>query len=62
MAGAKSISARAFTRPCGACLALAALMLQFALSFAHVHKHDLAFSGFGRTNVESLTLGHHGKP
>ncbi|MFH0299048.1 hypothetical protein AAFX91_17755 [Bradyrhizobium sp. 31Argb] len=35
-------------------------MLQFALSFAHVHKHDLAFSGFGRTNVESLR--HAGPP
>jgi len=31
--------------------ALAALTLQLALSFAHVHKHDLAFSGFTRTDV-----------
>jgi len=44
LAGAKMIFARAFARRCGACIALAALMLQLALSFAHVHKHDLGFS------------------
>jgi hypothetical protein len=48
------MSARAFVRRCGAHLALAALMLQLALSFAHVHKHDLASSGFGRTDVVSV--------
>jgi len=45
--------ARAFARRCGACLALVALLLQLALSFAHVHKHDLAFSGFNRSDVVS---------
>jgi hypothetical protein len=54
LAGAKMIFARAFARRCGACLALAALMLQLALSFAHVHKHDLGFSGFGRSDVVSV--------
>lgn len=53
------MSLRAFTRRCGAYLALAALMLQLALSFAHVHKHDLAFSGFGRTDGDSL---RHARP
>jgi len=48
--------ARAFARRCGASLALAALMLQLALSFAHVHKRDLAFSGFNRSDV--LSIGH----
>jgi hypothetical protein len=48
------MSARVFTRRCGAYLALAALVLQLALSFAHVHKHDLTFSSFGRTDGESL--------
>jgi hypothetical protein len=38
------MSARAFARRCGAYLALAALTLQLALSFAHVHKHDLAIA------------------
>ena len=46
--------ARAFARRCGAYLAPVALMLQLALSFAHVHKHDLAFSGFDRSDVVSV--------
>lgn len=46
--------ARAFARRCGAYLALVALTLQLALSFAHVHKHDLVFSGFDRTDVVSV--------
>jgi hypothetical protein len=48
------MSARAFARRCGAYLALAALMLQLALSFGHVHKHNFAFSEFGRSNVVSV--------
>jgi hypothetical protein len=51
--------ARAFARRCGAYLALAALTLQFALSFAHVHKHDVVFSGVDRTDVVSVA---HGRP
>jgi hypothetical protein len=51
--------ARAFARRCGAYLALAALTLQLALSFAHVHKHDLVSSGFGRTDVVNVA---HGRP
>jgi hypothetical protein len=54
LAGAKTMWARAFTRRCGAYLALAALMLQLAVSFAHVHRHDLALSGFGRSDVMSV--------
>ena len=34
-------------------------MLQIALSFAHVHKHDLAFSRFDRTDAVSVA---HGRP
>jgi hypothetical protein len=56
LAGAKAIFARAFARRCGAYLALAALMLQLALSFGHIHKHDLAFSGFDRSDV--VSAGH----
>ena len=44
----------ALARRCGACLALAAVLLQLALSYAHVHKHDLAFPGFDRSDVVSL--------
>ena len=51
------ISARTVARRCSACLALAALLLQLALSFAHVHKHDLALSGLGRSSVVSVRLG-----
>ena len=50
MAGAKAILVRAFARRCGAYLALAALTLQLALSFGHIHKHDLASFGFGRSD------------
>ena len=56
MAGAKAMFARAFARRCGACLALVALLLQIALSFAHVHRHDLAFSGFDRSDVMAAGL------
>jgi hypothetical protein len=51
--------ARDLTRRCGAYLTLAALMLQLALSSAHVHKHDLVFPKFDRTDVVSVA---HGRP
>jgi hypothetical protein len=50
------MASRASARRSGACLPLIALLLQFALSFAHIHKHDLAASGFGRAHVASV--GH----
>jgi hypothetical protein len=55
LAGAKAIFARAFARRSGAYLALAALLVQFVLSFAHIHKHDIAFSRSDRSDVVSLT-------
>jgi hypothetical protein len=36
---------RTHARRCGAYLALAALTLQFALSFAHTHPHDIGYPG-----------------
>jgi hypothetical protein len=45
------MSARAFTRRCGAYFALAALTLQLVLSFAHIHKHDLAVPRIDRTDI-----------
>jgi hypothetical protein len=48
------ILARDFARRCAAYLALAALTLQFALSFALVHKHDLAARGIDLTDVVSV--------
>jgi hypothetical protein len=54
LARPKTMWARAFARRCGAYLALVGLTLQLALSFAHVHKHDLAFSGFAHADVVSV--------
>jgi hypothetical protein len=50
LAGAIIKSARTFGRLCGAYLALAALLVQLVLSFAHVHKHGLAAAGIGRAD------------
>lgn len=47
---------RAFGRRCAACLALVPLLLQLALSFAHVHKHDIVPSEHDRTEMASV--GH----
>jgi hypothetical protein len=51
LAGSKAI----FARRSGAYLALAALLVQLVLSFAHIHKHDIAFSRSDRFDVASLT-------
>lgn len=59
LAGAKPIVVRAFARRCGTFLALTAIALQLALSFAHVHKHDLTFASFDRADVVSVA---HGRP
>lgn len=53
------MSAPAFTRRCGAYLALAALGLQLVLSFAHIHKHDLAVPRIDRTDIVGVT---HARP
>ena len=54
VAGAKVKLARAFAQRCAAFLALAALTLQLVLSFAHIHRHDLAFSRFDQLSVASV--------
>lgn len=54
------ISARALARRCAAYLALAALTLQLVLSFAHVHKHEFAYSGFDHSDVVSVRLARPG--
>ncbi|MGO8908153.1 MAG: hypothetical protein ACLQDM_02315 [Bradyrhizobium sp.] len=46
--------ARAFAQRFAAYLALAALSLQLALSFDHVHKHDLGFIGVDRADAISV--------
>ncbi|QOZ24050.1 hypothetical protein XH93_10985 [Bradyrhizobium sp. CCBAU 51753] len=50
----KFMPAQVFVQRCGACLALVALALQLVMSFAHVHKHDVTFSGRARLNVASI--------
>jgi hypothetical protein len=48
------MSARAFAQQCAAYLALAALMLQLALSFDHLHKRDLGVAGISRADAVSV--------
>jgi hypothetical protein len=43
LAEADSSLLRTFARRCGVYLALAALTLQLALSFGHIHRHDIAY-------------------
>ena len=43
---------------CGALIALAALMLQFALAFDHIHKRDLGFVGSSR--ADTISVAHAG--
>ncbi|QQO22668.1 hypothetical protein JJB98_23490 [Bradyrhizobium diazoefficiens] len=45
---------RAFARQYGAYLALAAVLLQLALSFAHVPKHDFVLSASDSSDVVSV--------
>jgi hypothetical protein len=42
LAQANGTLLRSFVQRCGVYLALAALTLQFALSFGHIHAHDIA--------------------
>jgi len=45
---------RAFARRCGVYLALAALTLQLALSFGHIHRHDHAYPGLAYSKLGVL--------
>ena len=42
---------RTFARRCCVYLALAALTLQLALSFGHIHRHDIAYSGLANSKI-----------
>lgn len=42
---------RTFARRCGVYLALVALTLQLALSFGHIHRHDIAYSGLAHSGI-----------
>jgi hypothetical protein len=45
---------RSFTRQCGAYLALAALALQLALSFGHLHARDISASGIAVAKADTV--------
>jgi hypothetical protein len=51
---AERSSLRIFTQRCGAYLALAALALQLALSFGHLHARDISPSGLAFAKARSL--------
>jgi len=40
-----------FARRCGVYLALVALTLQLALSFGHIHRHDIAYPGLAYSKI-----------
>jgi hypothetical protein len=46
LAEADAFWLRTFARRCGVYLALAALTLQLALSFGHIHRHDIIYPSF----------------
>jgi hypothetical protein len=62
LAEADGFVLRSFARRCGVYLALAALALQFALSFGHVHRHDIvdpnAFPNLAYTKIDVLAGAH----
>jgi len=45
---------RTFARRCGVYLALAALTLQLALSFGHIHRHDIIYPSFAYTKSKVI--------
>jgi hypothetical protein len=51
LAEADRLLQRTFARRCGVYLALAALALQFALSFGHIHRHDIVGSHIVSSNI-----------
>jgi hypothetical protein len=63
LAEADELLLRTFARRCGVYLALVALTLQFALSFGHIHHHDiaspnLAHSGLAYSRLAYASLVH----
>jgi hypothetical protein len=55
LAEADRLTLRAFARRCGVYLALAAVTLQLALSFGHVHRHDLAYPNVAYSKIDVVT-------
>lgn len=55
LAEADGLLLRTFARRCGVYLALAAVTLQLALSFGHVHRHDLAYPIVAYSKIDVFT-------
>jgi len=55
LAEADGLLWRTFARRCGVYLALAAVTLQLALSFGHVHRHDLAYPNVAYSKIDVVT-------
>jgi hypothetical protein len=52
LAEADRLLLRTFARRCGVYLALAALVLQFALSFGHLHSHDVSYPNVAYSRID----------
>lgn len=61
MAEADGFWLRTFARRCGVYLALAALTLQLALSFGHIHRHDIVYPGFAYSKSKVIGGGQASK-
>jgi len=58
LAEADELLLRTFTRRCGVYLALLALTLQLALSFGHIHRHDIANPNLADSRLAYSGLAH----
>ena len=57
LAEADGLLLRTFARRCGFYLALVALTLQLALSFGHIHRHDIANPTPAHSNLAHSKIG-----
>jgi hypothetical protein len=60
LAEADKLLLRTFTRRCGVYLALLALTLQLALSFGHIHPHDIASPSLADSRLAYSRLAYSG--
>jgi hypothetical protein len=58
LAEADGLLLRTFARRCGVYLALAALTLQLALSFGHIHRHDIVDPSLAHSSLAYSGLAH----
>jgi hypothetical protein len=58
LAEADGLLLRTFARRCGVYLALVALTLQLALSFGHIHRHDIADPSLAHSSLAHSGLAY----